>query len=327
MEKIDLSPEQKRPLDKSQLGQDVAALRGLVAFMNNPEITGAVVPPEEKVAINKTFQQPLDRRGASIPIDPIPSSIDRVTPTASNILPEQTINPASLGRKIFFTGRIGVGKDYNSAAIGARVIGFADPLYQLVEYLTGQKVTSTDGKQIPGVRKFLQMIGQWGRNEINEQYPLTPERAMFSMMVRSLANQNITFGEGVDWGNFGYTPDLWVEGLLKRAEVIEGRIAVTNCRYNNEYRKLLANDFQHWHCVCSPATWTTRLASLGLSVSSPEIKDMSEKLAQGLDSDLTKKISTQRHGPKLQVIWSDDKAPSPSNRFYTTQEFLDLSKR
>lgn len=316
--------ELKKPLDRANLGTDSLALRSLVNFVNNPEISGAVISAADKKEIADTFKQPLDRRGATIIAEPTPST-SQESPTASNSPPDTT-TPATLGRKIFFTGRLCSGKDWCASAIGARVFGFADPMYQLTKYLFGVDVTATEGKQIPGVRKFLQVVGQWGRNEINEQYPLTIERSMFCLMIRSLANQNI-LPSSVDWGVFGMNADLWIDGLITRVNNLqdEQRVAVTNCRFVNEYKRLLAEGFSHFHVVCSPQTWVSRLQMKGLKPDSAEVKDMSEKLASDLNTNLTKQLSEQRNGRKLRVVWNDPQVPPPSNRIYTLAEFTKLA--
>ena len=327
------SQELKKPLDRANLGTDSLALRSLVNFVNNPEVSGAVMTAADKREIADTFKQPaLDRRGATMISDPLPQlqtpSPSRELPTTSNSPPDTT-TPAILGRKIFFTGRLCSGKDWCASAIGATIFGFADPMYALTEYLFGIKVNSNDGKNIAGVRKFLQLVGQWGRNEINEQYPLTAERAMFCLMVRSLANQKISFGLGIDWGRYGLTQDLWIDGLVNRinAHESEGRVATTNCRFVNEYKRLIAEGFEHWHVVCSPQTWISRLQLKGLKPDSSEVKDMSEKLASDLNTNLTKQLSAQRVGKKLRVVWNDPQVPPPSNRIYTLAEFTKLANQ
>lgn len=296
------NPKLQRPLDKSNLGTEVVALNSLVGFLN----TGAVVPPEAKEEIAAAFHK-------------TPSPVQEVAP----ILPSASRLPnpvAPLGRRIFFTGRMCAGKDFVANKIGADIFGFADPIYSLAEYLLNIKVTANENKDAPGVRKFLQQVGQWGRSEATEQYPHTAERAMFSLMVRSLANQNC-LGPGVDWGMFGLTADLWIDGLLKRADAVNSnRIVVTNCRFPNEYRRLSEANFEHWHIVCSPQSWLSRLAEKKLDAKSPEVSDMSEKLAADLNADLLKKLSAQKQGNKLRVVWSDT-TPPPSSRIYTLDEF------
>jgi len=319
------APQLKKPLDKANLGTDSLALRSLVNFVNNPEISGAVISAADKKEIADTFRQPAGKRGETLlGHDP---AVTQPTPSPSR---EAIPSPeTTLGRKIFFTGRLCAGKDWCASAVGSTIFGFADPMYQLTEYLFGVKVTSTDGKNIAGVRKFLQLVGQWGRNEINEQYPLTAERAMFCLMIRSLANQNI-LPPSVDWGMFGLNADLWIDGLITRVNNSfdpAGRVAVTNCRFVNEYKRLLADGFEHWHVVCSPQTWVARLKLKELLPGSPEVKDMSEKLASDLNDSLTKQLSAQRVGKKLKVIWNDTQVPPPSNRIYTLAEFTKLANQ
>jgi hypothetical protein len=70
---IDLTPELKKPMDRNLMNNDVAVLRSLVADMNNPALTGAVVPKEEKAA---TLAAPVDKHGASIPpVDPLTAEV------------------------------------------------------------------------------------------------------------------------------------------------------------------------------------------------------------------------------------------------------------
>jgi hypothetical protein len=313
--------ELAKPLDRANLGNDQHALRELVGFLNNNSVTGAVVPPEAKQEI------------AAV-LSPSSTALIAPIPTASlSPPPEQSVpnTPAQLGRKIFFTGRMFSGKDFVASHIGADIFGFADPIYALTEYLHGVKVNSKEGKDHhPGIRQFMQSVGQWGRNEINSQYPLNAERAMFCMMIRSLANQNCLM-PGVEWGQFGLTPDLWIDGLLARVAATEQqqqtvyrRYAVTNCRFPNEYKSLTAEGWQHWHVVCSPQTWLARLSKNGLDAKSPVISDISEKLAADLNADLIKKLSTHKQGNKMRVIWSDELVPPPSNRIYTIGEFKAL---
>lgn len=306
----------KRPLDKSMLGTDVQALNQLVSFLNNPAVTGAVV--EKEIA---TSSPALAEALA-------PDKV--VAPPAQSAPLEQQISPTPLGRKIFLTGRLCSGKDYIAGKIGADIFGFADPIYSLAAYLLNVKVNANEGKDAPGVRKFLQTVGQWGRNEVTEQYPHTVERAMFCMMVRSLANQNC-LSAGVEWGMFGLSSDLWIDGLLKRVDVLpmdsSRIIAVTNCRFPNEYKRLSEAGYQHWHIICSPSTWLARLAERKLDAKSAVLSDTSEQLASNLNADLTRKLSAAKHGPKMRVIWNDEKLPCPSNRIYTFAEFTSLANQ
>lgn len=318
------------------------ALRGLIDFLNNPTITGvAPLTPEQQAEVAASFTPPrrpehmrgapstavdlpAKQIGAVVNNDLTPSPVREEAPTPDKVV-APPVTPVPLGRKLFFTGRLCVGKDFVANKIGADIFGFADPIYSLAEYLLHIKVNANEGKDLPGVRKFLQTVGQWGRNEVSAQYPHTTERSMFNLMIRSMANQ---LSGGVDWQKFGISPDLWIAGLLQRVadlgEDWSNRICITNCRFPNEYKRLSAAGFEHWHVVCAPQTWLARLAEKKLDAKSPEALDTSEKLAADLNADLTKKLSAQKHGPKMRVVWSDS-APPPSSRLYTVEQFVSIA--
>lgn len=315
MEKIDLTPKLKRPMDTDQLGRDVAALNNLVGVLNNPNITGAEVPPGEDV------------RARPVPVGD-PAALGGVLPQAAQ-QPQQAA-PAAQPRdvsKVFYTGRLAVGKDYIAAATGAKIFGLADPIYLLVNALTGLNVTSTTGKDTPGVRTTLQTIGQWGRNEINEQYPITPARLVFCKMVESLAPMFAKDAPEVEWKKFGTDPDIWLKALDARVSRYLGehpgsRVAITNVRFANEHKFLTSRGWTHYHVMCSPQTWQRRLAKQKMTPESPALKDMSEKLANFLDSDVITRISKHPNGGILRVIWNDADVKPPSNRFLTPGRFL-----
>lgn len=294
-----LKSELKRPMDPSVRGNDVAALRNLVGFMNNPDITGAKMDVEDAAP--------------SLPPTP-PPSVVHTPPTV----------PVS--RRVYFTGRLGVGKDYVADQIGAPIFGFADPLYYLATYFFGVEVTSTKNKDIPGMRAFLQQAGQWGRNDVDEQYPYTPARAAFCLMVRLIAD-SLDQRLEVDWKQFGLDPLIWVSSMLKRCDKFlannpESRVATTNVRFQHEY-KALSETWQSWHVMCSSETWAKRLASKKIQPNAPVLSDKSEHMAISLDEQVRKTISAQREGTTLRVIWNDPDVPPPSARLITLSQFCE----
>lgn len=305
-----MTPEQAQ----QSIANDARALENNLKFLN--EIGQLKAPGIQ----NKPFTDPaLDP--ASAPKPP------KVAATATPAAPPATPAPPAhdLGRKIFFTGRLCAGKDHVASKLeGAKVLGFADPIYTLAEFLFNTQVNATSGKDIPGMRKVLQAIGQIGRNEITAQYPLTLERAVFVQMIRSYAQNKIIQLDGVDLESFGLHPDIWIDGLITRSTRVEGRVVATNCRFANEYKKLVDDGWMHFHIICSPQTLAKRLATRGLGPNSPEVNDLSEQMALGLDKQVAAKLS--KPGEKLQVVWSDENVPSPSNRLYTVAEFSELAK-
>lgn len=328
---FDLKPaELKKPLDKALMGGDVAGLNALLGFLNNPAVTGAQVP--QGVNVKAT---PLDRTGATIPsTDPAiagaPTPAARPRPVPRPI--QQPAGPRELkpitATRFAFTGRLKAGKDHAAAAIGAKIFGFADPLYYLLDYFFGtQASTNPKDKDLPGARSFLQTIGQWGWGANDANYPFTPARAVFTQMIRALGRSELLAADlQVDWESFGLDKEIWVKAALKRidafAEINPGhRIGIVNCRFEHEFNPLREAGFAHWHVMCSPKTWEKRLAAAGLTTKSPEVSNLSEKLAAGLDADVIKKISN-RAGGMLHVIWNDPEVPCPSPRLYTLPEFL-----
>ena len=296
--KIDLTPSLKRPLDPTQLNRDVTALNNLVRELNNPLVTGAEVPPGE------------DLRARAVPVEAPPAPVSR-----------------DLSR-VFFTGRLAVGKDFVAAATGATIFGFASPIYHLLNFLTNLGVTATSGKDTHGVRATMQTIGQWGRGTTSDAYPVTPARIVFNMMVRSLAkNIDPENKQCVKWSEFGSNPNLWLDALAARvaahqAENPAARIAVTNVRFKNEYDFLIGQHWVHYHVTASPNTWAQRLAKQKLTPESPALKDVSEQLANTMDASVVKRISQEPRGDKLRVIWNDDTVRVPSPRLLTVAEFL-----
>lgn len=306
----------KRPMDKSVMGGDVAALNALLGIINDPNITGAQVPRGVNVkATTDVISQ--DKSGATLP----PSSLPVTAPAP--ITPPPSI-PATVAprnpQKIFYTGLMGAGKDYVAEQTDATIFGFADPLYHLAEYFFGITVNAHEGKDIPGVRAFLQAAGQWGRGEVSEQYPLTPARACVVVMVRSLGEiGRFDSKHCINWAEYGKNKDIWLEGVNRRVSAFlesdsAARVAITNVRFTNEFKRLQELGWTHYHIMCSPETRAKRV-----TVTNP--KDVSEALATALNANVTKQISAQPKGSKLRVIWNDT-ISSPSSRMYSVAEFL-----
>src|SRR4051812_18700276 len=100
-------------------------------------------------------------------------------------------------KRLALSGQLKSGKDYVANQCGYTVVGFADPIYALVKVLLG-----TSDKNIPGVRRMLQLVGQWGRGIVSEEYPLTLERASTTKWIKytgAVAMPPGTRYEGVNW--------------------------------------------------------------------------------------------------------------------------------
>lgn len=310
-------------------GADLNAVKGMVDMMNDPFIN------DPNFDITK---QP--RRSVAPPSEvspPTPPSVDIAAPTTAQIMAanpnpstQEVLNRVSLfkGRKIAYTGRLAAGKDYVAARTGATLLGFADPMYAVASYFFGVEVTATQNKDLPGMRQFLQILGQWGKNIINEQYPLTPARACFVTMMRSLGAMAKFEGFEVNWDDYGKSNSLWTDALVRRAEKIEAagtadtKLGVTNVRFQVEYDALVkTGGWTHFHIMCSPQTWAKRLASKKLTPQSKELNDISEQMTIAMDKSVMDALR-KPGGAKIRCVWNDDEVKPPSPRLFTVAEFL-----
>lgn len=273
-------------------------------------------PTSPPVPVKASARRPAQPPQAPAPAVAIVAPPKTPTPTAPAKLPEM--------KRIVFTGSMCVGKDHVATSLGSVVLGFADPIYALVPLFFGRACNKAE----PGVREFLQKVGQWGRGEVNEQYPLTTERASFCRMVRMLGfdltadlSDHAELLKTVDWPQFGLQADLWIDSALKRSvREDRRRVAITNARFPNELKRLRDTEgWSHWHVMCSPKTWGERLAKQGLSTASPRVNDMSEQLAQKLNAAVLQ--AAKQPGGKMQVVWNDT-VPQPSNRFFSLSELV-----
>jgi hypothetical protein len=228
--------------------------------------------------------------------------------------PAQELDAVSVAvhaAKLCFSGKTHAGKDFVAKEIGATIFGFADPICDVLEYFFG-----TRERDIPGARPFMQAVGQWGRGEISELYPLTPERAMFIRAIREAASAG-HLPDYVDWLAYGHNPNIWVEACLSRvatfaAENPTTRIAVTNVRFENELKLLREQGFNHFHVTCSGQTWQQRLAKDKIDPKSKMLDDASEALAKKFDAGVQRELSARPGGQRMRCIWNDTvRSPSP----------------
>jgi len=285
-------------------GTEVAGLSALLAAMNNADIPGVALPTKEELAASK-------------PPPPPPVPVETLKPLSSNVGTNRNL--------LFFTGRLKAGKDYIAAAAGAKIFGFADPIYQLASHFFGVEVTSTTNKDLPGMRAALQIIGQWGKGVISDKYPVTPARALFVESVRR-KSMSLPSTLLVDWASYGANQTIWLDACMRRVAVYQeenpgARVAVTNARFDFEVKALKDAGWRHFHVMCSTDTWKKRLAESKMTPESPTVKDMSEALAHAIDSDVVKRTSAQRAGSRLAVIWNDSQ-PRISDRLHTLESFL-----
>lgn len=227
-------------------------------------------------------------------------------------------------RLFVFSGRMFAGKDFVAKSAHLRIKGFADPIYQLCEFFNG-----TSDKSVPGIRRFLQQLGQWGWGCVSEVYPHSTERAAITRAIREQGATMTRDFEWVNWAEFGRRQDFWVNialtslGLTRqtfssraqeflfpeldpRAEI---DLAITNARFEHELKPCMRAGFLHFHVRCSEETRRLRMMAAGYAFNAQADTDTSELMARTLDSDMHDR----------QVIWNDT-APAPAGRNYLSLE-------
>jgi len=317
MNKEDLGLNSKpiRPLDKSALSNDSATLRALTGMLNNPLITGAEMPKEER------YDGPAGKNGETITtlpptggeqlgVSPAPAAVASPFPSAqsSNPRPEPvpaapTSSPtvARIGTKLLLTGR---GLVDIITAIGAINFNVTQPAYELSKRFFGEAAfpSTPDIKANPGADSFIATIKAWGSGEITAAFPITPARAIFIQMIKSLATLPNALPPGVNWHKFGSGEGFWIDACVSAANAAiadlapGGIIVITGITNKHEFEYIRAQGFTHWHSTARPG--------IGGTV---------DPLSGMLDNDVTKVVSVQKNGPKLRCIWKDSTAPV-SNR-------------
>jgi len=194
-----LKPNLTRPLDKAAMSNDSATLRALTGMLNNPALTGAVVPKGETTALPTTALPPgsiPDHSDVSPPSNiggaaPFPSA-QTANPPGSALPPAREVpakeTPAAavkVGLRLLFTGR---GLSDTAHAIGAVEYNISAPVFKLAQKFFNESVFSdVNSISAPGSVSFLATIKAWGAGEISAAFPVTPARAIFVQMIRSLA--------------------------------------------------------------------------------------------------------------------------------------------
>ncbi len=237
-----------------------------------------------------------------------------------------------------FSGKMHSGKDFVAKTAGLGIIGFADPIYEIVKYYTG-----TADKSVPGIRKMMQYVGQVGWGCVSETYPFTPERATLTEQIRINGGMMSEDFQFVNWEQYGRRQDFWVNILLQRlglrpvptfvkrvpefgqeGEILLTRtsqinnalvpenVAVTNVRFDHELEPLAGAGFQHYHVMCSEETRQRRMREAGYVVKAEEQNDTSEALAKRLDTEM----------PEEWVIWNDDAPVPPGKGYLIMADFL-----
>jgi hypothetical protein len=306
MPKQDLGLDAKplRPLDKSAMSNDNATLRALVAQLNDPRVTGAEVPKDEK------YDAPSGAGGATIIAPATPVEQDKPAPVVATPAPAGVQAPAPrISMRLFFTGR---GVSDIVRAIGAIEYNIAKPVTDLASKLFPAIVFADDSNLTkafaPGVESFLLTLKAWGSGEVSPAFPITPARAIFIKMIHSMYGAPGALPLGIDWAKFGTDEGFWIDSCINAAKAqVDSdpgvRVVVTGLTSEHEFKYIQAQGFSHWH-----------------SMARPGIGGVVDSLSNALDNSVTRQISTARNGTKLHCIWKDTTAPT-SSRLWSLADF------
>jgi hypothetical protein len=129
--------------------------------------------------------------------------------------------------------------------------------------------------------------------------------------VASLANLFFLGLVRKTFPDFG-TPGNWARIILENLPASDDQLVVVGIRTTVEFKALQEAGFKHFHVMATPGTTQRRTPK--------EYNGALSQLAQALDNDTHRKISAQRQGQRLNVVWNDDSA-SPSGRFIPAKAF------
>lgn len=227
----------------------------------------------------------------------------------------------TLPRLLGTSGVYGVGKDYVLKALGYKILGFADPLYEIAAVLIGTTAEKLD-KGAPGIREMLQTVGQWGRGMVTDKYPWTVERHLFE---NHLWNNNTTpfmrlreklaDRYAVDRRAWG-TPDCWAKSLRVRMKAVlagnpAAKVATSNVRFLNEAQMIRDMGGQVWFVDAPQA----EIKGRQLQASARTLNDPSEALAKAIRKALVNGEAVPAEGVETPltaiisgVIWNSPAA-------------------
>jgi hypothetical protein len=229
-----------------------------------------------------------------------------------------------------FSGLMYSGKDFVAKYSKLNVASIAEPIYELCDYFN-----STRNKSVPGIRRWMQLIGQWGWGHVDEEYLVNVERGVITDLIRRFGKQMTKNFGFVDWTEFGKRNDFWINILLLRTgltgtvnrrlgqlRLFESgteddplNIAVTNARFDHELSPLVNAGFSHYHVRCTEESRRERMLQLGYQVKETDANDHSEQMAIRLNADM----------PDHRVIWNDHRPMPEGRQFLSLDAFMELS--
>jgi hypothetical protein len=293
-----------RPMDRNALSNDMGVLRNLLGMLNNPLVTGAAAPKEDAVAESPNLESPPPEPPAPPPPAPLPMTTPKPTAPAPAPAPLSPFRLPPGCRKIFLTGAAKSGKNWLAANAGARIMELNDPIAGMI------RDVFPDAREAESLSRE---IFAWGDGLVTAKYPLTASRMHFVASVRMMSNQQGLFG--IDLREFG-TAGFWGRSLVARVQLFHADfpnelVVITDVWEPTQYSALRDAGFAPFHVMCNNIT---RSGRGGVASVSP--------LVNGIERDITNKISQQPRGKKLWAVWCDPQYPPTSGRMLTVPEFL-----
>jgi len=278
-----------------QTNNDAAMLRALAADLNNPTLTGAVLTKEQKAENDAILATEFAKAESveNIPQEAQVSAAARSTVVAAPepIADTAPVQASPVGRpaRLFLTGLPGTG-------IAGLLKGSDAHIFNL-RALANDSLKATallNGNPPANVVTEFRRFG-------DGEYAPTLQNIFFLGLIRR------SFPEFA-------SPAFWVKQVLQALEhAVESdvkQVIVVGLRTSHEFKALLEAGFTHYHAMCSPALAKLREPA-GETVSG---------LAPALESDVQKKISVHKNGPRLNVVWTDT-TNAPSTRFWNENDF------
>lgn len=298
----------KRPMDPAQRSNDAAMLRSLTGLLNNPEVTGAKVP----VDVSKPPpESPIPAQVLVVDDMSLEKTVVEKVKKALDALPDDSPVPGVTAqvKAIFFTGHPKSGRTFLAKRLDAELFDFEAPI----------RVMASRIFHTIEAESYLRTMFAWGNGEVSPSYPLTAERALCLEMIRS---------NGGDWEEitlmpasmFG-TPDFWTRSLIARATQFQKQnpdriVAVPHVETPMQHRMLTYAGYKGYHVLANSLSRSARGGGQG----------QSSILLEGINRDITRRLSEQPQGKKLMAVWCDEKHAPPSPRLLTVSEFVQAIK-
>ena len=254
------------------------------------------------------------------------------------------------------SGQMFTGKDFVAQAGRYKIVGFADPIYELTEHLCGSR-----DKSVPGVRECMQKIGQWGWGHVSHGYPCSMDRAAVTWIVQNHGAQITRDFRWADWRGYGNRRDMWVNILLLRLGLASReeqealhQVALGNGWLNIHSGNYGAPDSLKWLYPRTEAEQqeaegakfaivnvrfdhedaplrNSKFERFHVMCSEETRRERMEKagylFVESTDNDLSEQMAKRLNVdmPDSRVIWNDHR-PMPAGRKYlTVAEFMDLA--